>query len=120
MTSIADAVEQILGATKWSQKELANAVGVSSTTISDWRRGKTGSLQLANLIKVAALLGVSPSTFVEDLGYLPPGEKVKTPPAVSPKVTRLLAPLSHPEQERLLRLIEVGVQLLRSSENGSR
>lgn len=44
-----------------SQSELARRVGVTSPTVNGWCNGKTGQIRVETGIKVAKVLGVSPS-----------------------------------------------------------
>lgn len=61
-----------------TQRALAEAVGVSSATVSQWRAG-TKKPSSSNLIKIAAFLGVQPA-------WLSYGEFGTSPRAVDPKL----------------------------------
>ena len=118
MASIADVIGEILQAQSWNQHDLALALRVSDTAVSDWRAGKSKP-KLEHVVKMAALLGRDHFQLATELGYIP-GPEAKTPSDVIAPLARLLAPLSAEEQRRLLPAVEAAIRLLRSSRNGNR
>jgi transcriptional regulator with XRE-family HTH domain len=65
MTPISIRLEELRNAKGWSQAELARRSGVPQSTISRIEAGKTNSIELSNLERLASALGVNAAVLIE-------------------------------------------------------
>jgi len=79
MTPIRLRLEQIRTAMGWSQAELARRSGVPQPTISRLEGGKTRTIDLDNLEKLADALGVNAAALISHTGeeLIPPKRRPK-------------------------------------------
>lgn len=111
MTTIGDRIRQARREQRLTLNALAEAIGVTTSAVSQWEQGRSG-IDLARAMKLASTLGVSLQWLVEGDGPMEQQPVSRDPKSYAPIVTRVtagawsevIAPQDIPEDARYLEL----------------
>jgi len=67
-----EALAEALGACSWTQRELADALGITQSAISAWKYGNAEPSPVT-VFRIEQVLGIEPGTLSIHLGFLPVG-----------------------------------------------
>ncbi len=93
-------MKQVRESGRWTQEQLAEAIGVTPHTVSQYERGEQ-SPRLTTLLRIAATLSVRPGELIDVALPIP----VAAAPPDGSEVLGLYRSLSEPDRELVTRLV---------------
>lgn len=107
-------IEAMEGPPPVSGVELAAACKLSTASISDWRTGKTKTIEGSNLIAASKRLGVRPEWLANGIGPKFHDTKTREQPAVHQNVVAY--PVSKPKEDKWITAAVVILRKLKPSQ----
>lgn len=94
-----DVITKGIKASKLTQQELAEKVGIAQSNFSQYQRGPTERMQFLTTIRLFSALGIEPNEVAQMLGLMPDDREM---PSLLKTYVYEIAGLDEEEQERVL------------------